>query len=166
MIKLGIYLAIAVAVVAVIAGVVYKVEHWCNIACEKQTERADGIKAAWDAAVAAQQKREAVAAQDAIDAAVKAKEKSDADFGALAHRNDVLKSRLAAIPVPSLVVSSVRDAIRTANSEKQSTGSATKDSAPITGFDLSQWAASAAGLYRACREQVIAWVKWDDERIQ
>lgn len=154
------FIAGGVAIVVLVGGVALAKHSYDE---RRRDEGRHEVRAEWDAAIEAQQKREAKAAQDAIDNAVQAKAKSDEDFKALARRNAILQGKLASLAVDGAIAGSVRDAIRTSNGT--SAGSTEADSSPTTGLALSDWAAETARLYRACRDQVIGWVKWDDERV-
>lgn len=123
----------------------------------------DEKQAEWDAAKAAQKEREAKAAKEADDFALRLDAKRTADYAALARRNKALESKLATEQLSGALAGSMRDAIRTSNG--QSPGDTPQDSSPTTGLAVKQWTERATEQYRACREQVMGWVKWDDERV-
>ena len=127
------------------------------------------VTAKWDAANAAQKVREAKAAAEADDFQRRADAKRDADFKRqLAGRTTELLGRLSASHISGDVVGELRATVRIAN-DATGTGKPADSSAAPTGAtdgrSLTEWFATVGQQYRACRETVIAWIKWDDERV-
>jgi len=156
-------IAAILAVLAVVATVGIMKHRYDE---RRRDEGRTEIQVKWDAAKVAQHAREVVAAKEADEFQTRAYAKRDADFNALARRNAVLAARLAAIPVGPDLAASLRDTIRTSNGE--SPGEPAKGAAPVAAatseLDVAEWGAKVGEQYRACREQVIGWIKWDDRR--
>jgi len=128
------------------------------------------VQAKWDAAIVVQKEREVKAAKDAEAMQLQAETKRDADFKQLlAARTAEIKSQLASRSISSGLTVQLRNTTRAANSGVESTRKPAEDSATVAGppteLAIAEWYDQVAKQYRACREQVIGWIKWDNERV-
>lgn len=155
-------LLIGLAFIGVLYGIYWKVDN------ALEHHYADPVRAAWAEAVAAQEKREAKAAAEADDFQRRADVKRNADFKLqLARREKELLARLAAQPISSDVTGELRGSVRVSNEGAGKPAQANPTPAGATdGRALVEWFDDVASLYRACRERVDGWVKWDDERVK
>ena len=130
----------------------------------RRSEGRAEVTAKWDAAIAAQKVREIAAAKEADEFQMRVEAKREADFKRLlAARTAELQTRLSALSIgPDLTVE-LRNAVRAAN--EQGARKPAEDPTPATGLAVAEWFDQVAKQYRACREQVIGWIKWDDERV-
>jgi len=123
------------------------------------------VQTKWDAANAAQKIREVKAAKEADEFQLRVEAKREAEFKRLlVARTAEIQSRLSAVSVDSALASELRNAVRAAN--EQGAGKPAQDPTPVTGLAVAEWFDQVAKQYRACREQVVGWVKWDDERVK
>jgi len=151
------------ACIALVAGVAWGLHEWKDALRDEGREE---VRAEWAAARVAAEKAATLAAKRAeIDATAKELQR-DRDFKALANR--ARRAELNNVSVSPVLVDGLRDAVRTSNNE--STGGAATSATPASGAadgnQINDWFADVARLYRACREQVIGWIKWDDERVK
>lgn len=154
------YLLIAkgIAVLVLIATITYGVhrvlEHF------REEGRVE-VRSAWDAATKQANEFEAERSAAAEADARKGKEVNDARFGKLAARNLALQSRLAALVVDPLIVERLRDAVRTANQERDSAVvAASTPAVATTGVCITDWGAAVTKQYAACRAQVACLLEY------
>jgi len=125
------------------------------------------VQAKWDAAIAAQKAREARAAAEAEDFANRLDAKRQKDFDDLKKRTVAAENELARVRIAASLAASLRDTVRAANGEDARAPA--KDSAataePPSGLTVAKWFDIVGEQYRACREQVMEIVKWDDARV-
>lgn len=156
-------------IVAFIAAIVFAKKGYDEgLRSEGRTE----VRAEWAAASKAAEK-EAIKQAAESEAALKEKEVSrDKAFRELAARNDALSAQLKASRVDAVVISRLRDAVRTANSTSRRPATTpagdptpitrAPDVGGITGAETVVWFDSVAMLYAKCRTQVIGWNDfWD-----
>lgn len=134
-------------------------------------EGREEIRAEWQAAVKAAELMATAAARRAeIDARARGMQR-DKDFGALATRNKALADELAAIRFDPAVIGGLRESVRASNGQSPTVPERSAPAPPgaavrgPTALEVDDWFQSVAKLYRACREQVIGWIEWDDRRL-
>jgi hypothetical protein len=134
----------------------------------RRDEGRQEVQSRWDAAVAAQRVRELKAAQEADDFQRRADAKRELDFKQLlAARTSEIQARLASRHASVDLSRSLSDATRAANGQG-TRKPAEADPTPATVPDelaVAEWFDQVASQYRACRERVDGWIKWDDERV-
>jgi len=156
-IKLGIVLAVLVALGFMV--------HRYNEAL-RETGRQE-IRAEWAAAIEVQKAREKQAADESQVLAAKQEADRGKAYKDLATRHKALEAKLAVACVDPTLIAGMRDSVRTSNSESPrgpAEDPATTAGTP-SGTQVNEWFATVTELYRACREQVIGWIKWDDARV-
>lgn len=125
------------------------------------------VRAEWKAANDAAEKVATAAARRAeVDSTARQLQR-DKDFNGLRNRNAVQIAQLMGACVDPTILAGMRDAVRAANHEPSTGGVAASAPAAAgtpSGVEVDDWFKSVAKLYRACREQVIGWVEWDDNR--
>lgn len=159
-------LAMIAVAVALVAGCYFGWGHF--VADPYREDGRQEVRAEWEAAKAAQKVREERAAKEADNFQRRADAKREADFKRqLAGRTAELLARLSDQSISGDVVGELRNTVRTANNE--SPGKSEKGAPTVAGSTdgraLTEWFATVGQQYRECRETVIAWIKWDDERI-
>jgi hypothetical protein len=164
-------IAAIVAVLALVATVAILKHSYDE---HRRDEGRSEVQVKWDAANAAQKQREILAAKEADEYANRLEAKRKLDFDRLAKRTAQLEARLAAQSVAPDITGSVRDTIRAANATgtgepakagPSATGTAGAAGAAVDGLTFVKWFDQVGEQYRACRERVEGWVKWDNERV-
>ncbi len=168
-ISLIMYAVAALAVMAAIATLVYKVNHWCNKACVAQTERADKAEAAiedahkratamvllWDKE---RQGREQDAKQRDVD--------RTARFAPILAASRSLPADVARTPFPAAAVVVLERAIDAGNASitrpsgepPEATGPApTAPAGVVDAGGLTEWGVNVSGLYATCVDRVHGW---------
>ncbi len=174
-ISLIMYAVAALAVMAALATLVYKVNHWCNAACTAQTERADAaeasINAAQDRATAMallwdkeRQGRESDARQRETD--------RTARFAPILAASRSLPADVARVRFPDAAARVLDDAINASNARLAGPASepakeaATAPAAPTSTVDaanqvdvasVTQWGVTCASMYAASVDQILGW---------
>jgi Tfp pilus assembly protein PilV len=134
----------------------------------KREEGRNEVRMEWHQAVVAQQAREEKAAEEADRFQRAADAKREADFKTLlAARSAEIQARLAARNASVDLSRSLSDATRAANNEGTGKSTQADPTAATVPNELAvaEWFDQVASQYRACRERVDGWIKWDDERV-
>lgn len=154
-----------IVLVAVIAGAAAWWKHSYD-----ERRRDEGrleVQLAWDEAIEAQKVADRKNAEETRTRLAAQEADRAKQFAALRNRNRALESQLAAVRVDTALIAGMRDSVRTANAA--GAGSPPNDAAPATGApdgnQVNNWFADVAELYRRCRDQVGAWVEWDNRRV-
>jgi hypothetical protein len=158
-------LLIKVGVVLVLlAAVAWGAHRWLESVREEGRLE---IRLEWAEALEAQKVLEAKNAEETRTRLLSQEVDRAKQFAALRNRNRALESKLAVACVDPTLIAGMRDSVRTAN--RQSPGGTTPDSTVAAGTpdgnQVNNWFADVTELYTKCRDQVIAWVEWDNRRV-
>lgn len=172
--SLGLVLRIgaALALAAACYAAWYGVEHWCNAACRAETQRADGIKAAWDADIARRvalttaitlewDKQRQIA--DALEA--KHEQIRNVLFASAEAAARALPKPVASVVVPGAAVGVLNAAVDASNTT--AAGPAREPPTPPTAATADsslglvvEWGVTCAKYYAAAVDQVVGWQKF------
>lgn len=166
-----VYALATLAVLAALGTVAWRVNHWCNAACEAQTKRADAaegsIKAAQERATAMtmlwdgeRQKREADAKQHEADRAAR--------FAAVDAAANRLSPTVGRVRFAADAVGVFDAAINAGNAgiarpagdpakETAAASAAAADRDRVTVADVTGWAVAVIKLYAECADTVTGW---------
>lgn len=164
-VTLIVYGLLALGAIAVLGGIAYKAQHWCNVACKDARAQRDELAAEKSAAL----KREAAIAvlYGQQVAATQAAENRRDEV-----RHDTFATlRTRAIPVgagvrvPAAAVRLLADATNAANAAGTPASpqeTAAPAAAPADGASLVGWLVDVTEIHAECRDRVAAWERFYD----
>lgn len=175
-ITLILYALAALAVLAAVGAIVWKVQHWCNAACkDAQAEtvaavaRAEAAEAAIDRAKKETARVTLAWAADSVAAqtrAIEAKGERDVRFAPIHNAARGLPAADARVRIPDSAVGVLDRAVDAGNATITRPAAGAADQARATPADpagvvdvagLTAWGVQVAQQYAACADQVTGW---------